>query len=120
MKGIDYCVRRSRTGKRHFPDGSLKERTTQGDSSASMQLELTDIKQDGFAQMGAGVPASNVETPPLLIENQTPLPIVDTTQIAEPFISAPDLALAWCSSTPENLEFSENFVRPTETVNVAG
>ena len=96
---------------------SLRERAANGDSSASVQLELMEIKRDGFAQMGYDATAQNEFTPIFPMENQMQSPIMDTAQNAEPFISAPDIAMDWCSSTPETLAFSESFVPPTETFN---
>lgn len=77
---------------------SLKERAAQGDSSASMQLELMEIKRDGFAQMEFGAPK------------------LEASSISE---SAPDPAMSWCSSTPETIKFSETFVPPPEAFNPA-
>lgn len=72
---------------------SLRERAAQGDSSASMQLELMQIKQEGFASMGLSTPAP------------------------EPYISPQiDPAMDWCSSTPETLAFSETFEPPPPKV----
>jgi|GEM_PF-4628419 len=86
---------------------SLRERAANGDSSAGMQLELMEIKQEGFASMGL-TPAQNVDTPYITMDNQMPLPIMDTAQN--------DPTMSWCSSTPETLKFSESFEPPPPEV----
>ena len=100
---------------------SLRERAAQGDSSASMQLDLLEIKKEGFAQIGLtpeAPPIEPMETPIIPMDNAmlepiTPPPIVETPT----FEPAPDLAMSWCSSTPETLAFSESFVLPEEMFN---
>lgn len=89
---------------------SLRERAANGDSSASVQLELMQIKQEGFAQMGI-TPAPIADVPPIF--ESAPSPIFESTPPTI-FESSPDPAMDWCSSTPETLKFSNNFVPPTE------
>lgn len=86
---------------------SLKERAANGDSSASMQLELMDIKRDGFAQMGVSAPLI-ADEPPIDMSVIAPAPIME----APPIMETQDPAMSWCSSTPETLEFSRTFEPP--------
>lgn len=89
---------------------SLRERAANGDNSASMQLELMEIKQDGFEQMGIA-PTPVMDVPPMF--ESTTLPTFESPQTPI-FESAPDPAMDWCSSTPETLAFSEGFEPPAE------
>lgn len=91
---------------------SLRERAAQGDSSAGMQLELMQIKRDGFEEMDALAP----EAPPMF--ESAPIPTFESTP-SPMFESAPDPAMSWCSSTPETIKFSESFAPPIETFNPA-